>query len=485
MVMELCPDGSLNDELRRGGPMSPERACRIGTGLADALAAAHAAGILHRDIKPANILVNRYGVVGLSDFGLASIIAASGEQSVTRDALTPAYAPPETFEAAEPTPAADLYSLAATIYALMAGRPPRFPADARPPGVATILSLHGRPVEDIPGVPPRMMAVLRQCLVADPAQRLPSAAALRDELAALLGQPEHSPARAVPPWEATPPPAAMLSARTAQPGQDLLAARSMPFNRDLPAGAGPLTGNVRQASGASIAPAWTSGSEEAGVSSPARTWVPDQRADAVTRSRRWRPAALAAGVGGGLVLVVVAGLIVGHRLLSPAGTPVTTGTPLTTGTPVTTAASGTAIDTFGVATTTSHCPAASVAGAGARCTASPECWDGLVENEGVITANLLPCTGQHTWQTFAIGIMPSSASSFNVNIVQANPAVTTVCSYPVLLSSLVGKARLIPRSQWSIQVVPPDETAFDSGIRTYRCLAALGYGESRTSQFGA
>ena len=128
MVMELCPGGSLNDELRRSGPISAERACRIGADLADALAAAHAAGILHRDLKPANVLINRYGVVGIADFGLASIIAANGDQSVSRDALTPAYAPPESFEGAEPTPAADLYSLAATIYALMAGRPPRFPA---------------------------------------------------------------------------------------------------------------------------------------------------------------------------------------------------------------------------------------------------------------------------------------------------------------------------------------------------------------------
>jgi len=97
LVMELCPAGSLNDELHRSGPMRAARVRGIGTGIADALAAAHAAGVLHRDIKPANILINRYGVVGLSDFGLASIVATSGEQSVTRDALTPAYAPPETF----------------------------------------------------------------------------------------------------------------------------------------------------------------------------------------------------------------------------------------------------------------------------------------------------------------------------------------------------------------------------------------------------
>ncbi len=54
-----------------------------------------------------------------------------------------------------------------------------------------------------------------------------------------------------------------------------------------------------------------------------------------------------------------------------------------------------------------------------------------------------------------------------------------------LLSSRVGNARKIPQSQWSIQVVPPDEAAFETGVRTYRCLASLGYGESQTSQFGS
>jgi hypothetical protein len=193
---------------------------------------------------------------------------------------------------------------------------------------------------------------------------------------------------------------------------------------------------------------------------------------------------VAAVVGGGLVLVVIAALIVGIRLLAPGGSTAATGTSGTTGTTTRTGAAG-AIDTFGVATTVSHCPAASVAGAGARCMAAPECWNGLVETEGIITASTLPCRGPHTWQTFAIGIMPSAASSYDVDTVQANPTVRRVCSYAVLLRSRVGRARLIPRSQWSIQVVPPDEAAYNSGVRTYRCLAALGYNESRTSQFGA
>ena len=182
LVMELCPAGSLHDALRRHGPMPAAQVRDIGIRLADALAAAHASGVLHRDIKPANILVNRFGMVGLSDFGLASIISARGEQTASREALTPAYSSPETFRGEEPTVLADVYALAATLYALLAGRPPRFAADGRQPGFATIMSLHGRPVEDVPGTPPALMALLRAGLSPDPAARPQSAAALRDTL---------------------------------------------------------------------------------------------------------------------------------------------------------------------------------------------------------------------------------------------------------------------------------------------------------------
>ena len=109
LVMELCPAGSLNDALARDGPMSAGQVRDIGIKIADGLAAAHVAGVLHRDIKPANILLNRYGMVGLSDFGLASIIAAGGEQSASLDALTPAFSAPESFRGEQPTAVADVY----------------------------------------------------------------------------------------------------------------------------------------------------------------------------------------------------------------------------------------------------------------------------------------------------------------------------------------------------------------------------------------
>jgi serine/threonine protein kinase len=215
LVMELCPAGSLHDALHQGGPMSPAQVRDIGIRISDALAAAHAAGVLHRDIKPANILVNRYGLVGLSDFGLASIMAAEGGQSTSRDALTPACASPETFRGEEPTAAADFYSLAATLYALLAGRPPRFPAGPGEPGIATIIALHDQPVGDVPGTPPGLMAILRHGLAAGPAARPPSAAALRDALAALAVQPAIAaqPGRSMAPGATAPNRAPLSSAR--------------------------------------------------------------------------------------------------------------------------------------------------------------------------------------------------------------------------------------------------------------------------------
>lgn len=471
LVMELCPDGSLNDELRRNGPMGPDLVGRIGNSLADALAAAHSAGILHRDIKPANILINRYGVVGLSDFGLASIIAASGEQSVSREALTPAYAPPESFQAAEPTVAADLYSLAATLYALMAGRPPRFPADSSSPGVATILGWHGQPVDDIPGIPLPMMAILRQCLSPNPARRLPSAAVLRDELAVLIGRPgrDQAPAPAAQPPSPMPATHTVPSARPVETSTDSRShvadepsASTEPFvGTSWSRSAAPSQARSSQSPAPGMSPA------RAGHRHPGRRRAGDRRV------------VLAAAVGGASVAVVIAAVLIGVLLLAPGG-PARVGAANTGSTKTGPAGS---IGSFGIATT-GHCPAAHVPGAGARCPASLECWAGLVENEGVITESALPCRGTHTWQTFAIGIMPSEGSSFNVNIVQANPTVRAVCSYRVMLRSRIGQARLIPRSRWIIQVVPPDEAAYDSGVRTYRCLATVGLDGSRTSQFG-
>ncbi|NUP80372.1 MAG: serine/threonine protein kinase, partial [Nonomuraea sp.] len=204
MVLELCPGGSL-----AGRVLPPAEVRDVGVRIADALAAAHAQGVLHRDVKPGNILLNRYGQVALSDFGLATMPASGPDASVTRESLTPSYAPPEAFELADPSPAGDVYALAATLYALLSGRPPRFP-ESGVPNLAMILALHRLPVPDLPGVPPELTAVLRQALATDPRLRTPSAAAFRDALAAIPLAPSPS-----APLPASPGPAAASSGPSA------------------------------------------------------------------------------------------------------------------------------------------------------------------------------------------------------------------------------------------------------------------------------
>ncbi|QFZ23360.1 serine/threonine-protein kinase [Saccharothrix syringae] len=182
LVMELCAGGSLADLVRREGRLPAERVRQLGVQLADALAVAHAEGVLHRDIKPGNILLDRYGTAKLADFGLAALLDAEGSSTVTRDSLSPSYAPPEAFAMAHPTPAADVYSLAATLYDLLAGRPPR-PVPWPIESFDHLGEVLRSPVPPVPGVPRDLHEALVRALEPDVAHRTPSAARLRQELA--------------------------------------------------------------------------------------------------------------------------------------------------------------------------------------------------------------------------------------------------------------------------------------------------------------
>jgi tRNA A-37 threonylcarbamoyl transferase component Bud32 len=181
LVMELCTGGSLADVVRRDGPLPADRVRQLGVQLADALAAAHAENVLHRDIKPGNILLDRYGTVKLADFGLAALLDAEGSSTVTRDALSPSYAPPEAFAMAQPTPAADVYALAATLYDLLAGKPPR-PVPWPVESFDHLGDVLRSPVAPVAGVPQELHDALVRALEPDVARRTPGAAQLRDEL---------------------------------------------------------------------------------------------------------------------------------------------------------------------------------------------------------------------------------------------------------------------------------------------------------------
>jgi eukaryotic-like serine/threonine-protein kinase len=123
LVMEYVASRTLAQILAEEGCLSPECAAWIGAQIADGLAAAHAAGTIHRDVKPGNILVTEAKVAKISDFGIARV---HGESQLTRVGLvvgTPAYFSPELARGEDPTPAADVWALGATLHAAVEGHP--------------------------------------------------------------------------------------------------------------------------------------------------------------------------------------------------------------------------------------------------------------------------------------------------------------------------------------------------------------------------
>ncbi len=123
LSMQWCPDGSLGDALRRKGPLSVEQVLHTGVSIASALAFAHSSGVLHRDLKPENILLSPFGEPLLADFGIA-VVDDQRISTATASSFTINHAAPECLAGEPPSPSADVYGLASTLYTLLAGHPP-------------------------------------------------------------------------------------------------------------------------------------------------------------------------------------------------------------------------------------------------------------------------------------------------------------------------------------------------------------------------
>ncbi|WP_367319426.1 serine/threonine-protein kinase [Streptomyces sp. HUAS ZL42] len=435
MVLELCPGGSLGERLQRQGPLPVKEARDIGVGIADAVAAAHAAGVLHRDIKPGNIMINRYGGVALADFGLAAMPRPGRELSVTREALTPAYAPPEAFHMAEPAPAGDVYSLAATVYALVLGRPPHFPEDGGQLGLAELIVRHTWPYPDLAGVPASLNEVLRHALAADPAHRMSDAAVLRDALAAVDVD--------VRPGGFGPAPSMY----------------TVPAYRDAAPSAPPYAPHDSVPS-ATVAPGHPGGAVGATSANPA---TQDRKA----KKRRSLLIAVPAAVA---VSVAVSVTVIVNQDQPPEDSGSSSTASASSGRGNQGPADGKA-GFGGVATTTKGCPASSVEGVGGRCVTTPECWSGITDISGTITVSAADCHAKHVWETFAIAPLPADGMTNNARDLIKHPDVKALCSQQIMAKSRTAAGREAA-AEWNVDILPPTASQWDNGLRVFRCVAA-------------
>ncbi|WOP39291.1 serine/threonine-protein kinase [Streptomyces sp. Li-HN-5-13] len=124
IVMEHLAADTLAEVLKGGRTLTPQEAAGVGLGMVGALRAAHAAGVLHRDVKPGNVMLGPADRVVLTDFGIATTadtttLTRTGEMVGSID-----YMAPERIRGLRPGPASDLWSLGATLYQALEGRPP-------------------------------------------------------------------------------------------------------------------------------------------------------------------------------------------------------------------------------------------------------------------------------------------------------------------------------------------------------------------------
>jgi serine/threonine protein kinase len=328
LVMEYLPRGSLADRLRMLGPVPWSEVLKFGIQLGGALETAHRAGVLHRDIKPGNVLVSGFGDAKLCDFGIARLQGAPETQSAVITASI-AHAPPEIISGQRPDALADVYSLASTMYELIAGTPPF----VRPTDESLVPILARIQTEPVPPLnetelPATLAEAIDRALAKDPAQRPASALAFGQQLVEVQrhlnqpptplpfappladGQPVHTsgqiPAATIPPFPDSPsgplpaagatsddPEATRLSgaagqaAATSQPHPETTSSRPTPPS-DPPTGPAPTavpptpppTGPDRTAAApreTSLSSPPTSPPDEAVTSGPVRAapnWVP-------------------------------------------------------------------------------------------------------------------------------------------------------------------------------------------------------------------
>ena len=214
-VMEYLPGLSLDELVKRHGPMPPGRVIYLLRQVCGALAEAHAANLIHRDVKPANVFAcyrgGRHDVAKLLDFGLVKAALETGPErdpEVSRQGIvrgTPLYMAPEQVTGHRLDHRCDLYAIGAVAYTLLTGSPP-FPGDDRTTVLAAQVRDPVRPPRTArPDLPEDLEAVVLRCLAKSPSGRYPDADQLSDALAACASADDWDAAKAEAWWRENEP----------------------------------------------------------------------------------------------------------------------------------------------------------------------------------------------------------------------------------------------------------------------------------------
>lgn len=178
LVMELVEGGSLRELLKERGPMPPHAAIAVMQPMLNALAIAHAKGMIHRDIKPDNVLISDQHQVKLADFGLVRAIdnamgdATNATTSVNGQVIgTVGYLSPEQVRGENLTQASDVYSAGILLFELLTGRTPFKGASPLETAMARINRPVPAPSTLMPDIPPEIDELVLRACHRDPAQR--------------------------------------------------------------------------------------------------------------------------------------------------------------------------------------------------------------------------------------------------------------------------------------------------------------------------
>ena len=248
IVMQLVRAQSLDQVLAASGPLSPRRTAEMGRQLLSVLSVAHAAGVMHRDVKPSNVLLGRDDRAVLTDFGIATF---AGDPRLTQTGMvmgSPGFTAPERIRGEDATPASDLWSLGATLFAAVEGHGPFERRGGAITTMSAIINEDAPPAANAGALAPVIAALLRR----EPSGRPDAATAARmitDVLPQLPTRTGSAPAgyEATALAEASPrPPGATTLDPRASPGADRTSTGDA-LATPLAAGATPGAGQPSQA----------------------------------------------------------------------------------------------------------------------------------------------------------------------------------------------------------------------------------------------